>query len=186
MSASQPSTHDGVVLRPLTAEDRTAFIEFIPRVSRGERRFLKEDLADPTKAFDAFLGDRSRRVVAVDEAGDIIGLSGAYPGEGWSSHVAELRVLVADGHRSRGVGRRLAGAALGEALALGCTHAYVEVVAEQEALVSMFQDMGFLPEALLPDFVRDGGGGFHDLMLLTHRASEHWSRTDVLGEAVAS
>ena len=62
--------------------------------------------------------------------------------------------------------------ALVEALELGCTHAYVEVVAEQEALVSMFQDLGFEPEAILADFVRDGEGEFHDLMLLTHRAQD--------------
>ena len=36
----------------------------------------------------------------------------------------------------------------------------------------MFQDMGFEPAALLPDFVRDGAGDFHDLMLLTHRADD--------------
>ena len=72
-------------------------------------------------------------------------------------------------------------AALLEALELGCSHAYVEVVAEQDALVAMFQDMGFEPEALLADFVRDGTGDFHDLMLLTHRASEQWGRSQVLG-----
>ena len=104
------------------------------------------------------------------------------PGEGWSSHVAELRVLVARHARSQGLGRSLARAALVEAQQLGCTQAYVEVVAEQDALVAMFQDMGFLPEALLADFVRDSEGVFHDLMILTHKASEHWSRTHLLAD----
>ena len=45
----------------------------------------------------------------------------------------------------------------------------------------MFQDLGFEPEALLSDFVRDGAGEFHDLMLLTHRADEQLSRQQVLG-----
>ena len=90
-------------------------------------------------------------------------------------------MLVSSNRRGHGVGRALARAALLEALELGCSHAYVEVVAEQEALVAMFQDMGFEPEALLADFVRDGAGEFHDLMLLTHRAGEQWSRSQVLG-----
>jgi hypothetical protein len=55
---------------------------------------------------------------------------------------------------------------------MGCSHSFVEVVAEQEALVDMFQDMGFEPEALLVDFVRDEAGQCHDLMLLTHRTDQ--------------
>jgi L-amino acid N-acyltransferase YncA len=84
-------------------------------------------------------------------------------------------------HRRQGIGRELAYAALVEALNLGCTQAYVEVVAEQEALVAMFQDMGFEPAALLPDFVRDGAGDFHDLMLLTHRTDDQFGLHQVLG-----
>ena len=63
----------------------------------------------------------------------------------------------------------MACAALVEAHDLQCSQVYVEVVAEQEALIAMFQDMAFEPAALLPDFVRDGAGDFHDLVLLTHR-----------------
>ena len=62
-----------------------------------------------------------------------------------------------------------------------CSQVYVEVVAEQEALVAMFQDMAFEPAALLPDFVRDGAGDFHDLMLLTHRTHDQWGVRHVLG-----
>ncbi len=180
MSRTQVSSPETVALRPLTEADETSFLSFATQIAQGEWRFLKEDLADAAEAFRIFRNDRSRRVVAVDAAGDIVGLSGAYPGDGWSSHVAELRVLVAEHARSRGLGRALARAALVEALQLGCTQAYVEVVAEQDSLVAMFQDMGFLPEALLADFVRDSGGEFHDLMILTHKASEHWSRTQLL------
>jgi L-amino acid N-acyltransferase YncA len=79
------------------------------------------------------------------------------------------------------MGRALARAALIEALELGCSHTYVEVVAEQEGLVEMFQDMGFEPEALLQDFVRDTAGDYHDLMLLTHRADEAWGRSRLVG-----
>ena len=69
------------------------------------------------------------------------------------------------------------------ALELGCTHVYVEVVAEQTALVAMFRKLGFEPEALLADFVRDGAGESHDLMLLTHHAADNWSALAGLGLA---
>jgi ribosomal protein S18 acetylase RimI-like enzyme len=86
--------------------------------------------------------------------------------------VAKIEVIVAVSHRRRGVGRALARRVLVAAFVLGCTHVSVEVVAEQKALVAMFEELGFDPEALLRDFVRDSDGEFHDLMVLTHRVDD--------------
>jgi ribosomal protein S18 acetylase RimI-like enzyme len=180
MPATGAQPPSAVAIRPLTHEDGRAFALFASLVPDGDRRFLKEDLQDSAGEFARFLREaQERRLVAVTESG-IVGVAGAFPGSGWSSHVAELRVLVAPSHRGRGLGRELARSALVAALELGCTHAYVEVVAEQEALVSMFQDLGFVPEAILADFVRDGEGQFHDLMLLTHRAQDQVPLRQVL------
>jgi L-amino acid N-acyltransferase YncA len=168
-------------VRPMVPEDASAFEAFVSHVPAGEARFLKGNPDDPAEALAGFVRDpNARRLVAV-ESGEVIGVAGAFPDSGWSSHVAEIRVLVSASHRRRGLGRLLARAALVEALKLGCTHAYVEVVAEQEALVAMFQDLGFEPQALLSDFVRDGAGDFHDLMILTHRADDQWGRSQLLG-----
>lgn len=177
------STHAPTIeVRPLQGADAEAFRVFLEGVPVGDRRFLKQDLSDPAAAFSAFMGEGNvRRLVAVATDGEIVGLAGAFPGQGWSSHVAEVRVLVSAARRGQGVGRALARAVLIEALALGCAHVYVEVVAEQEALVGMFQDLGFAPEALLADFVRDGDGAFHDLMLLTHRVADNHGRHHVMG-----
>ncbi len=49
----------------------------------------------------------------------------------------------------------------------------------------MFQDLGFEPEALLVDFVRDSDGAFHDLMVLTHRADAQHAQHLLLDEGVA-
>ena len=171
-----------IVVRPPTSSDANAFVDFIALVPEGERRFLKEDLHDPSSAFEGYLRPAgAHRVIAVTGDGEIAGLAGAFPGEGWSSHVAELRVLVSGRHRGQGVGRLLARAALLEALQLGCTQVFVELVAEQEALVEMFQDLGFVPEALLADFVKDGAGQFHDLMLLTHRVLDQLNSQRLVG-----
>lgn len=182
MSAIQTERSTPFAIRPMTEADAQALARFAIDVPEGERRFLKANLEDPAEVSAAFVRDsQARRIVAVDGTGNIVGYAGAFPDAGWSSHVAELRVLVSSRHRRMGLGRELARAALVQALTLGCSHAYVEVVAEQEALVEMFQDLGFEPEALLADFVRDATGEFHDLMLLTHRADEQWGRNQLLG-----
>jgi L-amino acid N-acyltransferase YncA len=172
-----------IVVRRMTHEDGVAFPASCRTSLRVSDGFSRRATRKPQPHLASTLRPdvRARRLVAVEADGDVVGVAGAFPGSGWSSHVAELRVLVSATCRRRGIGRELARAALVEALDLGCSQAYVEVVAEQEALVAMFQDMGFEPAALLPDFVRDGAGDFHDLMLLTHRTHDQWGIHYFLG-----
>lgn len=170
------------VVRPLQPGDLDAFTRFAMALAGEGRRFLKEDLSDPVKVFADYQRETAAvRLAALDGAGEIAGLAGAFAGEGWSSHVAEIRVVVGAAYRGRGVGRALARAALLEAVKLGCSHVYVEVIAAQDALVAMFQDIGFEPEALLVDFVRDSDGENRDLMLLTHRVDVNQARNRLWG-----
>src|SRR4051812_48850498 len=87
-----------VVVRPITEADGEAFARFASQVPEGERRFLKENLEDVEEIGPSSAGDRgpvrARRLVAADETGCIVGVAGAFPGSGWSAHVAEIRVLV--------------------------------------------------------------------------------------------
>lgn len=158
--------------------DWPAWLRFVDDVPRGEDRFLKEDLRDRA-GFEQWTRDPGWLVAVSGD--EVVGAASVVPGQGWSSHVAELRLVVGGSHRGRGIGVELARRGLATALELGCTHVYVEVVAEQEALLSMFKGLGFRPEAILEDFVRDGAGEPHDLMLLTHHAAENWSALSGLG-----
>lgn len=167
-----------LALRALEPGDRDAWLRFVADVPGGDERFLKEDLADQD-SFAGWVRDPGR-LVAVD-GDEVAGTVAALPGRGWSSHVAELRLLVGGSYRGRGIGRALARRGLTTSLTLGCTHVYVEVVAEQESLIAMFGSLGFRPEAILEDFVRDSAGEPHDLLLLTHHAAENWSALTGLG-----
>jgi RimJ/RimL family protein N-acetyltransferase len=170
-----------VAFRAPALDDGPRLHAFMAAVPDWEQRFLKEDVRDGDAVVAEWVQDPRGRWILAVESDTIVGLACALPQAGWSSHVAELRVIVAPSYRGRGLGRELARRALVTALDLGCTHVYVEVVAEQEQLVTMFRDLGFEPEALLRDFVRDSAGDFHDLMLLTHRAEEQWARLEALG-----
>jgi len=161
-----------ITIRPPAAGDEAALATFLDAIPEGDRRFLQDEISDPEAVLQRWLAEpRARRLIAFDGP-DIVGLAAATPGSGWSSHVAKIEVIVAVSHRRRGVGRALARRVLVGAFELGCTHVSVEVVAEQEALVAMFEELGFDPEALLRDFVRDSDGEFHDLMVLTHRVDD--------------
>jgi ribosomal protein S18 acetylase RimI-like enzyme len=162
-------------IRSPAAGDETALATFLDAIREADQRFLLEDISDARAVLQRWLAEPpGHRLIALDGA-DIVGLAAATPGIGWSSHVAKIEVIVAISHRRRGLGRTLARRVLVMAFELGCTHVSVEVVAEQSALVAMFEELGFEPEALLQDFVRDSAGQFHDLMVLTHRAHDQAS-----------
>ena len=55
------------------------------------------------------------------------------------------------------------------------------MIAAQDALVAMFQDIGFEPEALLVDFVRDSDGENRDLLRLSHRVDVTQARNRLWG-----
>jgi RimJ/RimL family protein N-acetyltransferase len=68
-----------------------------------------------------------------------------------------------------------------EALELGVAKLVVEVIADQEALIAMFVVLGFEPEALLIDHVRDRSGELRDLLVLAHSVQDQWASMAAAG-----
>lgn len=157
-------------IRPLEPSDRAAVERFVARIPEGDRTFFKEDASDP-EVVASWVRPGAGRSVAVD-GGTVAGLVGLVPLQGWSSHVAEVRVVVDPEYRGRGVGRALTRRAVLEALDLGLKKLVVEVIADQEPTIRMFRSLGFDPEALLKDHVRDQSGEVRDLMILAHSVEE--------------
>jgi len=168
-------------IRELEAEDREAVERFVARVPEGDRTFFKEDVEAP-EVLDAWTRPGTARAVAVED-GEVVGYVAVVPLHGWSSHVGEVRVIVDPDRRGRGIGRALARRAVSEAVELELRKMVVEVVADQEATIAMFRSLGFDPEALLTDHVRDRSGALRDLMILAHSAEEQWSSMIVAGIA---
>ena len=167
--------------RPLEPGDEAAVGRFLERIPEGDRTFFKEDVDDP-EVRAAWVRPGTARVLAV-EGNDVVGYVAVVPLQGWSSHVGEVRVIVDPDHRGRGIGRALAQCAVLEALKLGLTKMIVEVVADQEPTIGMFKSLGFDPEALLVDHVRDQSGELRDLMLLSHSVEQSWASLNAAGIA---
>jgi L-amino acid N-acyltransferase YncA len=168
-------------IRELEAADREAVERFVERVPEGDRTFFKEDVAAPD-VIEAWTRPGTARAVAVDD-GEIVGYVAVVPLHGWSSHVGEVRVIVDPDRRGRGIGRALVRRAVTEAIELDLRRLVVEVVADQEATIAMFRSLGFDPEALLTDHVRDRSGALRDLMILAHSVEEQWSSMVAAGIA---
>lgn len=166
-------------IRQLTVDDRDALARFLARVSEADRTFFKEDVSDPA-ALDAIVQPGPARTVAV-EAGEVVGWLDVVPLHGWSDHVGDVRLIVDPSYRGRGIGRMLARRAVLEAVTLGLRKLVVEVIAQQEETIGMFRAVGFDPEALLADQVRDATGELRDLMILSQAVDAQLSSMLAVG-----
>jgi ribosomal protein S18 acetylase RimI-like enzyme len=160
-------------IRRLESDDREMLARFLERVPEGDRTFFKEDV-DDRDVVEAWLRPGPARAIAVED-GQVVGSLAVVPLHGWSSHVGEVRLIVDPARRGRGIGRALARRAVVEALELGLEKMVVEVIARQEPTIAMFRSLGFDPEALLTNHVRDQAGNLQDLLLLSHSVQEQWS-----------
>jgi L-amino acid N-acyltransferase YncA len=167
-----------VEVRPIRNEDVDALTAFFACVPEGDRTFFKEDVSDATViAAWAAVADRHRLLALVDD--QVAGYVAVRQGIGWSSHVGELRLVIAPEYRHRGIGRLLAQRAVAEALELGVVKLVVEVVAGQERLCEMFTKLGFEQEGRLRRHVRSAAGETSDLLVLSHFVDELAASLDV-------
>lgn len=159
---------------PLTAELQGPLEAFFRRVPESDHNSFAEDVFAPGLVQSWLQEPTGRRFLALDGQ-DVVGYVAVLPLVGWSSHVGSLRVVVDPERRGQGIGRELARAGLLTALHLGLAKIVVEVVADAGSAIGLFQALGFEPEALLRDHVRDRGGELHDLVVLAHLVDGTWA-----------
>jgi L-amino acid N-acyltransferase YncA len=160
--------------------DADALLTFFAAVPEHERTFFKEHVLDRAAVVGWLSDDRGRRAI-VREDGAVAGYAAVVPLAGWSDHVGELRLVVAPDRRRAGVGRALARWALVQGVECGLRKLVVEVVADQDGAVAMFQALGFHAEGLLRDHVRDHDGTLRDLVLLSHPVADQWEAMATAG-----
>jgi ribosomal protein S18 acetylase RimI-like enzyme len=170
-----------VQIRALGDGDADALRDFFAAVPAADRTFFKDDVTEPTLAQRWVDDRRSVRRLAVGHDGGIVAFAALSPGVERTSHVADLRLVVAAPARGRGLGRSLARQMLLEAVGAGFRKVTVDLAAESTGAIEMFRGLGFVPEALLRDHLCDPTGELHDLLVLAHAVDENWSAMAMAG-----
>lgn len=173
-------------LRRMTAEDGPALQRFALALPAHDLLYLRRDITKPEAVLrwvDALRRGATHSLLAEDAEG-IAGFSSLHLTElEWSSHVADLRVASADRARALGLGRLLTREAFNIALALGIEKVVARMTPDQKAACALFQELGFQPEALLKDEVKDAAGKYHDMLVMACNVEAFLARRQNYGVA---
>lgn len=159
-----------ITLRSIGGNDREAIMAFARSLPEHDLLFLRRDITQG-EVVDEWLHEAEAgeaTTILADAGGAVVGYATVYRSPlPWTAHVGELRVLTAPSMRGLGLGRVLTGYAFDVALAIGIEKMVAQMTLDQEAAIATFQALGFRPEAVLRDHVRDRAGRKHDLIVLT-------------------
>jgi ribosomal protein S18 acetylase RimI-like enzyme len=163
-------------VRELIAADAPALQDFFISMPAEDRTFFFQDVTDPSVSEGWAGDDRRMRRAAVAEDGRILAFAALQPGVDWSSHVAEMVLVVAPDARRQGLGRTLARAMFLEALEHAFKKITITIAADNVGAIDMFRKLGFEGEALLRDHLcSPEDNTLRDLVILAHLVDETWS-----------
>jgi len=173
-----------VELRFLTQPDADAVLAFSRKLPAHDLLFLPRDISEP-KVLAAWIDESERgamtSILALLE-GRVVGCAAiAHDPLSWSPHVGELRIVVSNEMRGKGVGRALIQESFIFALGLGMEKIVAQMTVDQQGAIALFEGLGFRAEALMRGHVKGRDGVKHDIVLLAHDVAEVQSKLDAYG-----
>ncbi|MXZ87606.1 MAG: GNAT family N-acetyltransferase [Dehalococcoidia bacterium] len=161
-----------VTLRLMDGGDGDAVLAFARALPEHDLLFLRRDITQPEQVetwVQRIETGVATSLLVLDSDDSIAGYATVDRNDlPWSQHVAELRVLVGPALRGRGIGRLLTEEAFRIALGMGVDKIIGQMTVDQHEAIAVFRSLGFQPEALLRDHVKDRAGEKHDLVILSH------------------
>ena len=159
------------LLRYGTPADTAAVLTMSRALPPHDLLFLVRDLTKEDVVVEWLADEDTTKILAIQ--GDrVVGYAAIHDSPmPWSKHVAELRVLVDVSRRGHGLGRVLTQEAFAVALTAGKEKMVAQMTLDQKGAIAVFEGLGFRPEALLRDHVKDRNGDKHDLLVLSHEVA---------------
>ena len=168
-----------IIIRPLIPQDEQALIEFFKSFPDEDLLYLRDEVKNPAviRHWCQNLDYETTLPLIADLEGKIVGDATLHQEKrGWKSHIGTVRAVIHPQYRSKGIGRLLVGELIQIALDIGLVKLDAEFMAEQTRQIAIFEKMGFVNMAVLPQHVKDLKGESHDLVIMVYdlRATEHY------------
>lgn len=170
-----------VIIRSAKESDADKSFAFFQSLNADERAYLRVDVSD-RRVVEQRLGNRglrdAKRLVAVID--DEIVADGAIElnSAGWESHIAELRLLVADTVQQKGLGMLMAEELYLLAAKEKVEEIIVKLMAPQTEAKKIFTRLGFHEAAVLKNYVKDVRGMKQDLLIMRCNLDALWKELE--------
>ncbi len=170
-----------VIIRSSAAGDVDKSFAFFQNLSSEEKAYLRVDVTD-RDIVARRLGnhgpiDIKRLVALVDDeivADGAIELRSA----GWESHIAELRLLVADTYQKKGLGMLMAEELYMLAAKEKVEEIIVKLMVPQTEARKIFARLGFHEDVVLKNYVKDVRGLKQDLLIMRCNLDALWKELE--------
>ena len=160
-----------VQLRLMTADDRDAVLGFARALPEEDLRFLRVDVTQDAVVDDwiaNLASGSSTSLVAYDDE-ELVGYATVHRNQApWTRRVGEIRVNIGPDYRGKGLGKNLTSQIFDVARALGLKKVMANMTSDQPGAQAAFRRLGFVPEALLADYVEDRNGTSRDLVIMSY------------------
>ena len=173
-----------VEIRLMNREDRDAVLSFAKDLPEEDLLFLRVDITQGDVVDEWMVnvesGD-SVTLAAFDAAG-LIGYATVHrTAARWTRSLGEIRVNVSQAYRARGLGKNLISEIFAVASELKLRKLIANMISDQHGAQSAFRKIGFVPEAMLADYVEDMNGVPRDLVIMTYDVDGH---SDTIAQTV--
>lgn len=163
-----------IAIRPARTEDAAALVALGAAIGREPEAWLLttdgwRTVGEERRYLRALRRHPDAAVFVADDDGAVVGrLSIARDPHGASSHVADLGLMVALGHRRRGIGRALLDQAVAWARDAGVSKLELHVFPWNEPAIRLYERFGFQREGLRRGHYRRGDE-YVDAIVMAYR-----------------
>ena len=160
-----------VRLRAMDAGDASAMLAFAKSLPPDDVLFLRSDITTPEGIayWVANLENGTTTSLVAVAEGAIVGYASLHRNPArWTRRVGEIRVNIAHGFRTQGLGRLLVNAIFDRARSLGLRKLSAHMTVDQAGARAVFRRLGFQVEAVLADWVEDREGNPRDLLIMAY------------------
>ena len=165
----------------MTEDDLDRSFAFFGSLTPEDRVYLRHDVTrreEVENRIRLMKEGRVKRLVAL--VGDKIIADAALELDPyrWKQHVAELRLIVANPYKRKGLGMLMARELYSSASEAKVEEIMVKMMRPQIAARRIFRRLGFHEEIVMPDYVKDRGGEVQDMILMRCDLASLWDKLE--------
>ena len=172
-----------ILIREMRGDDLDDSYDFFTSLPEVDRAYLRRDVSQREVVEQRIAEIESGtvlRLVAVADGKIAADGSLETSGEEWKEHVGELRLIVGQPYRRKGLGTVMARELYLLAASARVEDIVARIMRPQKAALSIFRKLGFREEASLHDWVQDQSGTKQDLILMRCNLEALWERLEDL------